>query len=267
MNLVIVVAIVVTFVGVVKAEDVELSGTYLKNEYIVIPSTVTDSKGDVLKLINPNGVGTVEFWFKPDWKLNDQKDGKVLFFWGNVSNKNAIYILKGRVDIGHLIISNSRKQFSTTIYTNKEYNPNELIWRHVALCWDFTGAKKIVTFFLNGKNIALSYPQPNNWKVAETEFDYIESEKDMLIGAGRHSDGVPQKGEINNTVMPEFEIAQFRISDILRYDDVFEPQQKLSADKNTLLYIPLADNLDGDYYKDGKKAGKIRGQQVKMESK
>jgi hypothetical protein len=137
-----------------------------------------------------------------------------------------------------------------------------MIWHHIALCWDMTGEKKYIKMFLDGKTTYIRVNVPDRWKIAETGFDTISTDDDMYLGAARSS------GIIGNPLQknfPEFEIAQFHISDIVRYEEEFTPKQKIKVDKNTLLCMSLSDDLDGTYYKNGKKTGEIRGKQVKMD--
>jgi hypothetical protein len=271
-GLVIAVIVVVTSVAIVKAEDVDLTGTYLKDEYIVIPPSVTDSKGDVHKLID-DVAGTVEFWIKPDWKPgNTNKDYIKLFFYGNWSNLNSIWIYEGKADSGGLIISKSYKRlaFSIPFYggNHKNYNLDASVWHHVAICWDFSSATKITNLFWDGKNIGLMHPQPKDYDAGISGWDGIAFETiepDMFIGAANKSNGL-KDDKLDTSVLPEFEVAQFRISDMPRYDSEFTPKAKLVADKNTIFYMPLADDLDGDIYKNGKKTIKVRAKSVKIET-
>jgi hypothetical protein len=279
MKLVIAIAIVVTSVAVLKAEDVDMSGTYLKDEYIVIPSVTVDDKGDTYRHINPD-IGTIEFWLKPDWKLDDMSENdrhKDIFFWGDCTYHNSIWINRNW-DLGTIITSQGNKQFELMFYAQKlkklEFNTEAMTWHHIAICWDMTGAKKGFKMFLDGKTkgdgLTVGAVIPNmgigennffkRWKIAETEFDGIKTDKDMYLGTA-----IVMATKKPSNFLPGFEVAQFRVSDIVRYDDEFSPKPKLSADKSTLLYIPLTDNLDGEYYKSGKKVGKIRGKQIQIE--
>lgn len=276
LSLAVAVAVIVTLIAVFKTEDADQratrleNGTYLEDEYIVLPSVTMDKKGDQHKHINSD-MGSIEFWFKPDWKLDDNSEKqktKDLFFWGDATNKKCIWINKQYGALAVLFASQSHKTFLlqlplNTVEAKKAYNLDSMVWHHVAVCWDMTGTKKWIKIFLDGKTEGVRQPTEGvwaeRWKEAEAGFDGIPTDKPMYFGTALFC------GDSKlNRFSPEFEVAQFRISDIPRYAGAFSPQQKLAFDKHTLLYMPFADNLDGEYYKHGKKAGKMRGKTVKI---
>jgi hypothetical protein len=263
-KLVIAVAIVVTSVAVLKAEDVEMKGTYLKDEYIKIPGATNG-----FSHISPTK-GTIEFWIKPDWNFKKAKSRKDIFFWGKWGNNNAISFLQEESNLSFIVMSAGFKWLPVVKQTYK-LQISSSKWIHVAMCWDVEDIKKNMKIFVNGSSSGLLLHwegNPEKWKVAEEEFDEIKEipEEYIYIGAAKYSNGIAQqKGVIlNDTVSPDFEISQLRISDMIRYEtDEFIPKENFTVDEHTILYIPFKDNLEGKYYQP-KKSGNVIAEKVQI---
>jgi Concanavalin A-like lectin/glucanases superfamily len=176
--------------------------------------------------------GTIEFWIK--FNQPEKKGIIPVFFWGERGWKNSVLMQLGNKNIFYARVSShnwlGQIQFSQKIALNH--------WYHIALQWD-TPKDKIsiekTKLFINGKlvqrksifhNSKSPDPEFLGGKLSDSAPYYI------LIGAIKNN-----SGKLDKKLLPNIQIAQFRISGTPRYDEKFTPQRPLKNDKNTFLFI------------------------------
>jgi len=243
----------------------EIKGIHLKDEYLRIPFS-SISEGKTYKHLNPTK-GTIEFWVNPDWSWYGKKDKDIpFFFWGERNNCNCIRIQRpGKYNIITFTVAGGNYKWLVSAIeywrpeAKKVYKLKEKGWHHIAACWDTENGKEERKIFLDGKSVAevesSNHPERKFSGIVEEEF-YI------YIGAKKDNAGL-----LKANVSPMMSIAEFRISDMVRYKGEFVPKKKLSCDKHTLLYIPFEGNLEGIYYREGKTPGKVKIEKRKIEKK
>ena len=214
------------------AED-NLAGKVIKDGYYEIFSQALAADGSTVSLISKDK-GTVELWFK----LNSisGKGGCSIFCFGDRAWNNSIMMFadsKFRAFFARVSADRWAGQicFAYPIVLNK--------WYHVALQWQNADGKleiDKVNCFINGQKIAGERKTVMNNK----------SGRPGWLGGGL-GDSAPyyfmlggvktNTGELDKNLLPDFELAQLKISSELLYGQEFTPQAILPADDKTMLLI------------------------------
>ena len=229
----------------------EMKGIDLKDEYLKIPFA-SGADGKIHDHLNVTK-GTIEFWLKlASWT---ETGPYPIFFWGKRHNATAIYIYKRKVISLALAASNYTTIYSSIALWKNHYDLQPGSWHHVAACWNIENGKEHLAIFLDGKQLdraeGISHPNRKFSRIPKIP-------SSLYIGARKKGD------EIIPNLPPNITVAQFRISNTVRYDKEFTPQATASLDPHTLLYLPLAENTDGTYFIEGKEPGTVKAERVKV---
>ena len=228
----------------------EMKGTRLGGDYLKIPFA-SRSNGKTFNHMDVD-TGTVEFWVKPDLWYDRQRRG--LFYCGRRSNGNCLSITK-RTGLTFFLGATNNKALISTIGT---FGMKRASWRHIAYCWDVRGGKAEWAVFIDGKRAKARRTMGQKSR----KFAGLSKRQSHIYLGTYKSNTAPKKPKFCD-VGPKMTVAQFRISDVVRYGKDFVPPTSHTIDAHTRLYFPFKDGEKGTYYRGGKvEPGTVEAERV-----
>ena len=245
----------VSFAAVQKpVQKADQNGMHLEDQYVQVPFASPSAGDTICDHLNPSR-GTIEFWMRPDFDWLDSKTHH-LFFWGRRDNAKSIFICKTTRRLYFFLCG--RKRIGASMRLRREdHGLAPGTWHHIACCWDTTCGKIQRQLFLDGRCADSTQIDDR----PDRQFGGIPKiPVNMYIGTGKAN------ARLLTDVSPQLTVAQFRISDIVRYDAEFRPAHEFTVDTHTLLYLPFTDgSVAGKYYRDGLAPGEVKAVRVDVQ--
>lgn len=209
------------------------------------------------QLFFPSGAGTVESWFKSDWKpttyesKNETKCRPITLFQCYqsyrahmcISGKGSMLTLSYTPDPGRLDLL-LRDRFSTTYETSAKVKLPAGKWCHLAVQW---APGDVADLFVDGKSV-LKLPVPKlkalDLKDSEIKYPNDEGGLEFYLGSSWQS---ARKGKNISPDRPFFDGAAdlLRVSSGKRYDGDFTPAKSFKMDGDTRALFTFDSSFDG----------------------
>lgn len=232
----------------------EHKGIHLQDHYLEVPFASAGENDAIYNHINPSR-GTIEFWIKPDFDWLD-KGTHHLFFWGRRDNAKSIFVstISGRI---YFFLCGAKRIGAAVRLSRNAYGLQPGTWHHLACCWDLTDGKTHRRVFLDGKCVDSKEFDDK----PDREFGGIAKiPVSMYVGTGKAN------ARLVTEVSPQASFSQFRISDIVRYEEAFTPEPGFTVDAHTLVYVPFTDgSITGMYYRPEMKPGTVEATRIGTE--